>query len=64
MTRKDFEALAECIRSAGLLASQSGNPDSFRRACKMIAEFQASHMGQRNTRFDREQFIKAAGVQL
>ena len=58
MTRQDFEALAECIRSAGLLASQSGDPDSFRRACKMIAEFQASYMGQH-----RERFLKAAGVQ-
>ena len=74
MTRRDFELIAEAVSDArgevlALYADETSGMAQYARAdelqgVKRVAHQLAKYLGTTNPRFDRERFLKAAGVVL
>lgn len=64
VTRKDFIAIAEALKSARMLAAIPTQPQHTDgcAAVDSAAAFIASHLASRNPAFDRKRFLKACGV--
>lgn len=62
MTRKDFELIAEVLKSSKPLTRLAGSKDrTFQWHC-MVEEF-ASRLATTNGNFDRERFLRACGYE-
>lgn len=60
MTRKDYELIAETLRTAKPLSDASGEVHAFwGRTCDMFA----ITLSETNPRFDRMRFLKACGTE-
>ena len=62
MTRKDYILIAAALRDARTYAAQ--HPEQFADVGVTIVHTLADRLANDNPRFDRERFLKAAGVQL
>jgi hypothetical protein len=64
-TRKDYLGLAECLKSAALLARIPTQPESTDGvlAVQRAAEFIASYLGRESSGFDRALFLHNVGVE-
>ena len=65
MTRKDYVAIAACIKGTrGFVGAFELPIDrAARNAVDLCAKELADHMAADNPRFDRARFLKACGVQ-
>ncbi len=61
MTRKDYVLLAEAIASAYAAIPAPENPHET-NGVRRVASHVADALARDNPRFDRERFLKAAGV--
>ena len=57
MTRKDYVAIASCIKF-----QYDGQTPAGRDALKLVARDIADEMARDNPRFDRARFLKACGL--
>lgn len=62
MTRRHFEMLAQTLRQVRSNYASHWDPNLF-RACDDHAKAIGDALAQDNPRFDRERFLRAAGVQ-
>lgn len=61
MTRKDYVLIAAAIKEARAVYKPGTHAESI--AIETVADHIAVELGRDNQRFDRERFLKAAGVQ-
>ena len=64
MTRKDYILIADALKNAQPMCKLNDFADEMVSAChRDVARTLADALGRDNPRFDRERFLKAAGVQ-
>jgi len=64
MTRKDYILIAAALKDAHALCSHPfAGPVTAEAGCELAAQRVADALARDNPRFDRERFLKAAGVQ-